>query len=149
MLCGTPHTTHTARETTGERGHGHKHIYRHRQARTVSLDHLHDELRDPLDHLRRVAAVEREELEAVHQPLHPLFLERVQMTSPRAVGDALVNRAQRRCRPRTHGTRRKRRHTIHLLRRDTEDIRYREQDRRAIRIRESLLDLVLQALVSS
>ena len=114
-----------------------------------SLDHLHDELRYPLDHLRRVATVERQELEAVDEALHALLLERVQMTSPRAVGNALVDRAQRRCRPRTHGTRRQRRHTIHLVRRDTEDIRYREQDRRAIRVRESLLDLVLQALVSS
>ena len=59
-----------------------------------SLDHLHDELRYPLNHLRRVAAVEGKELEAIHEPLHPLFLESVQVPATRTMNSALVNCAK-------------------------------------------------------
>ena len=59
-----------------------------------SLDHLHDELGYPLDHLRCVAAVQGKELEAVHEPLHPLFLESVQVPTTRTMNSTLVNCAK-------------------------------------------------------
>lgn len=114
----------------------------------VLLNHLHDELRDPLDHLRRVPAVEWEELEAVHKALHALLLERAEVPSPWPVHSNLIDCTQRGCRAGSAERARARGTTALLLvRRDAEDVRHAQQNGRAVRGRKRLLNLVLQALV--